>query len=65
MPHLASLLRDTAGEVVADSDVIIASQACVEVTELLPHVRADHRIIDVNGWPALRGLPCHYQGVCW
>jgi GDP-mannose 6-dehydrogenase len=65
MPHLASLLRDTAGQVVAESDLIIASQACAKVEELLPHLRPDHRIIDVNGWPALKELPCHYQGVCW
>lgn len=65
MPHLASLLRDTAGQVVAETDLIIASQACAKVEELLPHLRPDHRIIDVNGWPALKELPCHYQGVCW
>lgn len=65
MPHLASLLRESAAEVVAASDLIVASQACADPAALLPHLRPDHRIIDVNGWPALRDLPCHYEGLCW
>jgi GDP-mannose 6-dehydrogenase len=65
MPHLASLLRDSAVEVVAASDLIIASQACVDPAALLTHLRTDHHFIDVNGWPALRELPCHYEGLCW
>jgi GDP-mannose 6-dehydrogenase len=65
MPHLASLLRNSAVEVVAASDLIIVSQACADPNELLPHIRPDQRIIDVNGWASLRDLPCHYEGLCW
>ena len=65
MPHLASLLRDSAVDVVAASDLIIVSQACADPNELLPHIRPDQRIIDVNGWDSLRDLPCHYEGLCW
>lgn len=65
MPHLASLLRGSAAEVFAASDLIVASQACADPVALLPHLRSDHRIIDVNGWTALRDLPCHYEGLCW
>lgn len=65
MPHLASLLRDSALDVVAASDLIIVSQACADPNELLPHIRPDQRIIDVNGWASLRDLPCHYEGLCW
>lgn len=65
MPHLASLLRDTAVDVVAASDLIIVSQACADPNELLPHIRPEQRIIDVNGWAALKDLPCHYEGLCW
>lgn len=65
MPHLASLLRDSAVDVVAASDLIVVSQACADPNELLPHIRPDQRIIDVNGWASLRDLPCHYEGLCW
>ena len=65
MPHLASLLRDTAVDVVAASDLIIVSQACAAPSELLPHIRPEQWIIDVNGWSALKELPCHYEGLCW
>jgi GDP-mannose 6-dehydrogenase len=65
MPHLASLLRDSAVDVVAASDLIVVSQACADPNELLPHIRPDQRIIDVNGWDSLRDLPCHYEGLCW
>ena len=65
MPHLASLLRDTAVDVVAASDLIIASQACADPNEWLPHIRPEQLIIDVNGWAALKDLPCHYEGLCW
>ncbi len=65
MPHLASLLRDSAVDVVAASDLIVVAQACADPNELLPHIRPDQRIIDVNGWDSLRDLPCHYEGLCW
>jgi GDP-mannose 6-dehydrogenase len=65
MPHLASLLRDSAVDVVAASDLIVVAQACADPNELLPHIRPDQRIIDVNGWASLRDLPCHYEGLCW
>ena len=65
MPHLANLLRDSAVDVVKATDLIIVSQACVEPAVLAAHLRSDHRIIDVNGWSALRDLPCHYEGLCW
>ena len=65
MPHLASLLRDSAVDVVAASDLIIVSQACADPNEWLPHIRPEQRIIDVNGWAALKDLPCHYEGLCW
>lgn len=65
MPHLASLLRDSAVDVVTSSDLIVVSQACANMEDLLPHIRPEQRIIDVNGWAALKDLPCHYEGLCW
>ena len=65
MPHLASLLRATAGEVMAGSDVVVVSQPCATLGELAASTRPDHCMIDVNGWPVLRKLPCRYEGLCW
>ncbi|MDB6072385.1 MAG: algD1 [Verrucomicrobiaceae bacterium] len=65
MPHLASLLRETAEEVVRDCDLIIVSQKCVDVTALRSVVRADQSVIDVNGWRELETLVWAYEGLCW
>ena len=65
MPHLASLLRETAEEVVSESELIIAAQKCVSANVLSPHVRAEQCVIDVNGWRELQTLPWRYEGICW
>lgn len=65
MPHLASLLRETAEEVVAECDLLVASQKCVSVDELRAVVRTEQSVIDVNGWRELKTLPWKYEGVCW
>ncbi len=65
MPHLASLLRETAEEVVRDCDLIIVSQKCVDVAALRSVVRADQSVIDVNGWRELETLAWTYEGLCW
>ena len=65
MPHLASLLRDSVGEVIASSDVIVASQKCAQADELASVAKAEQYLIDVNGWSELKALPWKYEGVCW
>jgi GDP-mannose 6-dehydrogenase len=65
IPHLAGLLRDSPAEVMERSDVVVAAQRCAEVPELAAVARAEQAVIDVNGWPELRALPCHYEGLCW
>jgi GDP-mannose 6-dehydrogenase len=65
MPHLASLLRETAEEVVSESDIIVASQKCVSVEALRGVVKADQCVIDVNGWRELETLAWRYEGLCW
>ncbi len=65
MPHLAQLLCDSAEEVVRESEVIIASQKCVEVESLRGIATQGKHIIDVNGWPELKVLSWSYEGVCW
>ncbi|MBL9144223.1 MAG: UDP-glucose/GDP-mannose dehydrogenase family protein [Verrucomicrobiaceae bacterium] len=65
MPHLASLLRDSAEEVVGESELIIASQKCVSVDALRSVVKAEQCVIDVNGWRELSALAWGYEGLCW
>ena len=65
MPHLAHLLCDSAEEVVRESDVIIASQKCVDAESLRVVAAAGKHVIDVNGWPELKALPWSYEGICW
>ena len=65
MPHLAQLLCSSAEEVVSESDVIIASQKCVQVESLRSVAEAGKSVIDVNGWPELKTLPWSYEGICW
>ena len=65
MPHLASLLRSTPGEVLEKSDLIVAAQRCAPLTAIAASVRADQRVLDVNGWRELETLSWQYEGVCW
>jgi len=65
MPHLASLLKADAREVVESSDLIIASQKCVKMEDLTAWVKPGQGVIDVNGWRELKTLPWSYEGLCW
>lgn len=65
MPHLAQLMKATAGEVLQNSDVIVISQKCASIDALRADARADHAVIDVNGWEELKSLPWQYDGICW
>jgi len=65
MPHLAQLLKSSAGEVIESSEVIVASQRCASVEEVVKVSRADQVVIDVNGWPELKKGAWGYEGLCW
>ena len=65
MPHLAQLMKATPTEVLQNSDVIVISQKCTTIDALLPDVRADQFVIDINGWEELKTLPWQYDGICW
>ena len=65
MPHLAQLLKPTAEEVVAGSDIIVASQKCVPVDTLRTIAKTGQSVIDVNGWRELESLSWSYEGLCW
>jgi GDP-mannose 6-dehydrogenase len=65
MPHLASLLCADLKAAVGAQGLIVAAHKCAPVEELKKLVTAQHRVLDVNGWPELRELPCRYEGFCW
>jgi GDP-mannose 6-dehydrogenase len=65
MPHLASLLCADLKTALGEQGVVVASQKCAPIDELKKVVTARHQVLDVNGWPELRELPCKYEGFCW
>jgi GDP-mannose 6-dehydrogenase len=65
MPHLASLLRDDLGGAIGQQGLVVAAQPCVPIAELKQYITPAHQVLDVNGWPELRTLPCKYEGFCW
>lgn len=65
MPHLARFLTSDPLGVLAASDLIVASQACVPLDTLRGGIRPGHHLLDVNGWDGLDTLPCTVEGLCW
>jgi GDP-mannose 6-dehydrogenase len=65
MPHLAALLCADLKDALGQQGVVIAAQKCAPLDELKKLVTTKHRVLDVNGWPELRELPCQYEGFCW
>ncbi|HKQ39111.1 MAG TPA: nucleotide sugar dehydrogenase [Verrucomicrobiae bacterium] len=65
MPHLASLLKDNLKAALGSAGLVIAAQKCATIGELAPHITPKHHVLDINGWPELRALPCRYEGLCW
>lgn len=65
MPHLASLLHRELPAALGRRGLVVAAQKCVDAETLAGHVKEEHAILDVNGWPELRKLPVPYEGFCW
>jgi GDP-mannose 6-dehydrogenase len=65
MPHLASLLKEDLGAALGGQGLVLAAQKCATVSELAKFLTPKHHIVDVNGWPELRGLGVSYEGFCW
>ena len=65
MPHLTSVLRQDLAEAIGTGGLVVAAQKCVPLTDLAKCLTPQHAVLDVNGWPELRTLPCAYQGFCW
>jgi GDP-mannose 6-dehydrogenase len=66
VPHIASLMRASAGEVMDGSEVIVIGNRAAELAAALAQVRADQVVIDlVRIVPAPNGLAAQYEGICW
>src|SRR2546421_448800 len=65
MPRLGSLLHDDLALAIGERGLIVAAQRCATIAELAKVVTPRHSILDVNGWPELRGLRANYEGFCW
>ena len=65
MPHLASLLHADLGAALGNQGLVLVSQRCVSLAELARGITSRHHLLDINGWPELRGLAGAYEGLCW
>lgn len=65
MPHLASQLCPDLKTALGTRGLVVAAQRCAPVGALKQFITANHRVVDVNGWPELRELPSKYEGFCW
>jgi GDP-mannose 6-dehydrogenase len=65
MPHLASLLHSDLALAIGAEGLIVVSQRCAPLADLAKCITPKHSILDVNGWPELKGLPTSYEGFCW
>jgi GDP-mannose 6-dehydrogenase len=66
IPHLSSLLRDTAGEVIDASEVIVVGNQSAEFVEAVQRCRRDQVVIDLVRLPLCGSLlEAEYRGICW
>lgn len=67
IPHVSSLMRSSAADVIRESDVIVISNASAEFKEvLLAESRPDQVVIDlVRILPEPQQLRAQYDGICW
>ena len=65
MPHLSSLLKKDLRSALGKQGLLVVSQKCAPVDQLAKHLKPEHTVLDVNGWPELKDLPGRYVGFCW
>jgi len=65
IPHLASLLVASAGELTAGADVIVVGYQSPEFSTALRFLRADQIVIDLARLAKHVETPAHYEGICW
>jgi GDP-mannose 6-dehydrogenase len=66
IPHIATLMRASADEVISSSDVIVIGNKEPEFQAALRHVRPEQIVLDlVRCVPDGAQLPGRYEGLCW
>lgn len=67
IPHVSSLMRTSAEEVVRDSGVVIVGTASDQFKEVLSrNIRPDQLVVDLVGIDGVReALNGQYYGICW
>jgi len=65
MPHLAGLLHGRLEDAVGARGLVLAAQRVVPVPQLAGVLTPEHTVLDINGWPELRGTRARYEGFCW
>jgi GDP-mannose 6-dehydrogenase len=66
LPHIASLMRPSMDEVVAQSDVVVVANANAAFREVPRLMRRDQILIDLVGVARGNGqLQGTYEGICW
>ncbi len=64
-PQIGEVMIHHPGDAMAECDLIVVAHRNMEVGELESLMTAEHRVIDVNGWKAVRGLGASVEGLCW
>ncbi len=66
IPHISSLMRSSAEELVHDCDVVIVSNASEKFRDILAqHTRADQLVIDLVRITGISDVKGKYCGICW
>ena len=66
IPHISRLMRQTAEEVVNESEVIVLGNAAPEHKQVLQDVNGTHKIIDLVGlYKKEDEVAFDYEGICW
>jgi GDP-mannose 6-dehydrogenase len=66
LPHIASLMRPSIDEVVADAEVVVVANGCAAFGRVPRLMREDQVLIDLVGAARRNGdLRGGYEGICW
>lgn len=66
IPHVSSLMRSSAEELMADSDVVIVSNASEKFREVLAQMsRPDQIVVDLVRIVESSAVKSQYYGICW
>lgn len=66
IPHVSSLMYNSAKDVIEHADVIVVGLSDADIIEQLhQHHDSRHFILDLVSMPDAEKLKCEYRGVCW